>query len=292
MATSHYFSNFTAATINQQRLLEDLVTESIKIMGHDVWFIPRESFNGDDFLLGENAESKFERAYMIDVYLPNVSGYEGEGDFFSKFGLEVRDTSNFVVSRKTFERYVPPDIRSRPREGDLLFVPVLNKLVEIKFIEEELLFFSLGKRTPFIYEMRTEVFRASNELINTGVSEIDVLENANFYNARLSVTHMAGNTDFYIGEVIYQGANLVSSSAQAEVSEWDRANSYIYIINIKGVFQDSANVTGSGSHAIYNVTMADTMGDYVDFSLKDNKTIQTDANNLIDTTESNPFGNP
>jgi len=292
MATSHYFQNFTAASISQQRLLEDLVTESIKIMGHDVYFIPRESYNADDMLLGENAESKFERAYMLDVYLPNVSGYEGDGDFFSKFGLEIRDTSNFVLARKTFERYVPPNIRTRPREGDLVFVPLLNKLFEVKFIEEELMFYSLGKRNPFIYEMRCEVFRASNESINTGVSEIDDIENNNSYAVRLAVTYMAGNTNFHMGEVLYQGANLEFATAEAEVSVWDKPNSYINVINIKGIFQDSQNVTGSGSNAIYNVVAADTLGDYIDFGLNDNKTIQIDANTLIDSTESNPFGNP
>ena len=143
MATSVHFNNFSPAYTNEQRLMEDNIVESIKIMGHDCWYVPREGFNEVDSLFGENPQSKFERAFNVEMYLANVEGYEGDGDFFSKFGVEIRDTSNFIVSRKSFERYIPSNIAVRPREGDLIFVPTLQKLFEIKFIEEELMFFSL-----------------------------------------------------------------------------------------------------------------------------------------------------
>ena len=110
MATSVYFNNYSAATLNQQRLLEDLIVESVKIHGHDVFYLPRESWDADDTIFGENVNSKFERAYNIEMYLANVEGYEGDGDFFSKFGLEIRDTSNFIVTRRSFDRYVPPSV--------------------------------------------------------------------------------------------------------------------------------------------------------------------------------------
>ena len=128
MAVSHYFNNYSGVATNEQRLMEDVITESIKIMGHDVYYIPREGFNATDILFGENPQSKFERAYHMEMYLANVEGYEGDGDFFSKFGLEIRDTSNFVVSRLTFEKYVPSSLAIRPREGDLIFIPVMNKI--------------------------------------------------------------------------------------------------------------------------------------------------------------------
>ena len=110
MATSVYFNNFSGSTINEQRLLEDVVGESIKIMGHDVKYMPREAYDSADDILGESPNAKFSRAYTVEMYLANVEGYEGDGDFFSKFGLEIRDTSNFVVGRRAFEKYIPSTI--------------------------------------------------------------------------------------------------------------------------------------------------------------------------------------
>jgi hypothetical protein len=173
MGTNHYFNNFSPGVINEQRLLEDMIVESIQIMGHDCWYIPRDAYDTVDQILGESVNAKFTRAYAIESYIANVEGYEGDGDFFSKFGLDIRDTSNFIVSYRSFNRYIPSVITVRPREGDLIYVPLMRKLFEIKYVEEELLFFSLGKRHPYIYELRCEVFRYSNENIITGVEEVD-----------------------------------------------------------------------------------------------------------------------
>ena len=290
MATSVYFNNFSAATINEHRLMEDVVVESIKIMGHDVYYIPRDSYNSVDEIFGEYAQSKFTRAYQIESYLANVEGYEGDGDFFSKFGLEIRDTSNFVLSRRSFERFIPSTIASRPREGDLVFVPMLNKLFEIKFVEEDLMFFSLGKRTPYIYELRCELFRFSNEDLDTGVEEIDIIERNNSYTISLSLNNGSGN--YNIGEQIYQGANLTYATATAEVQNWFPSNTTIRLINIKGEFSTSANIVGVDSTTQYNVVSKDTAGSFTEFDYYDNKSSQTEGNNFIDLTETNPFGSP
>jgi hypothetical protein len=290
MATSVYFNNYSAATLNQQRLLEDLIVESVKIHGHDVFYLPRESWDEDDTIFGENVNSKFERAYNIEMYLANVEGYEGDGDFFSKFGLEIRDTSNFIVTRRSFDRYVPPSVCIRPREGDLIFVPVLQKIFEIKFVEEELLFFSLGKRNPYIYELRCELFRYSNENINTGIDEVDHVEHTLSYTIQLNLNNGSGN--YIIGERVYQGANLASSTASAEVKNWDPNTDKLLLMNIKGDFATGANVIGSSSNTRYNITVADNIGDFLDYDIYDNRQLQTEANNFIDFSENNPFGRP
>ncbi len=294
MATSHYFNNYSGVATNEQRMFEDVIVESIKIMGHNVWYVPREAFNTEDFILGENPQSKFNRAYMIEMYLSNVEGYEGDGDFFSKFGFEIRDTSNFVVSRRSFEKYVPTNMAIRPREGDLIFVPVLQKLFEIKFVEEELLFFSLGKKTPYIYELRCELFRYSNENINTGVEEIDDIQDAVAYTIELNLTTRAtgANIDYHIGETAYQGSNTAYATATAQVKDWDRANGKLYLINIVGDFAATSNVVGASSNAVYYLASKDDIGDFTDYDLYDNRTIQTEANTFIDLSEINPFGVP
>jgi hypothetical protein len=290
MATSVYFNNFSPASTNEQRLMEDNIVESIKIMGHDCWYVPREGFNEVDSLYGENPQSKFERAYNIEMYLANVEGYEGDGDFFSKFGVEIRDTSNFIVSRKSFERYVPSNIATRPREGDLVFVPALQKLFEIKFIEEELMFFSLGNRKPYIYEMRCELFRYSQESINTGVDDIDHVEHTLAYAIEIDVINGTGN--YHIEERVYQGANLAYSTASADVKDWDRTTKKLTLMNVKGSFSANANVIGVSSNTRYSLVTKDELGDYLDYDTYDNKILQTEGDAIITFDENNPFGDP
>ena len=270
------------------KLMEDLIVESIKIMGHDCWYILREGFNETDQIFGENIKSKFEKAYHMEMYLPNVEGYEGDGDFFSKFGLEIRDTSNFIVSRRSFERYVPKANAIRPREGDLIFVPVLQKLFEIKFVEEEIMFFSLGNRNPYIYELRCEMFRYSQEKINTGVEDIDHVEHTLSYAVEL--IYNTGSGSFRIGEMVYQGANLDYSTASAEVRDIDIPTKTLKVINIKGQWDSANSIIGETSNAIYTMASVDDMGDYLDYDTYDNRQLQTEANVIIDTTETNPFG--
>lgn len=258
--------------------------------GHNIYYLPRESYDQMDEIYGEDAASKFSKAYVIEMYIANVEGYEGDGDFFSKFGLEIRDTSNFVVSRRSFERYVPSTLAVRPREGDLIFVPVLNKIFEIKFVEEELMFFSVGKRNPYLYELRCEAFRYSNEDINTGVEDVDIIENLTSYSQEIVLGTGTGN--FFIGETVYQGANLASSSASAKVVDWNPQTKKILVINIKGVFSGNTSVTGETSNVTYGATDTDTLGDYSTVDQYENRTLQNEANNTIILIEKNPIGLP
>lgn len=291
MATSVYFQNFSAATINEQRLMEDVIVESIQIMGHNVKYLPREAYDSADDVMGESPQAKFGRAYTLEMYLANVEGYEGDGDFFSKFGIEIRDTSNFVLSRRTFEKYIPSTIATRPREGDLIFVPLLGKIFEIKFVEEELMFFALGKRSPYIYELRCEVFRYSQEDFETGDKEIDDIEHLIAYTVELSLGN--GSGDFQSDELVYQGSNSTTgATATAEVKEWDPITKKLEIINIKGAFNNTIAVKGVSSNANYIVTSYDDLADLISNDDSDNRIIQTEANNFIDLSEINPFGTP
>jgi len=290
MPVSHYFNNYSPAVINEQRLLEDVIVESIKIMGHDVYYIPRDSYNGIDEIWGESINAKFTRAYVIEAYIANVEGYEGDGDFFSKFGLDIRDTSNFVISYRSFHRYIPSNITPRPKEGDLIFVPVMRKLFEIKFVEEELLFFSLGRRNPYIYELRCDLFRYSSESLDTGVEEIDVIEKDNSY--VISIDVPAGSETFYTDELVYQGANLDFATAKATVKTFDPVTRKLELYNIIGTFAANTTIRGVTSNTAYTATATDDSGDYTYYDLSDNKPIQTDADVITNRTEINPLGMP
>lgn len=269
-------------------LYEDLLNESIRIMGHDVYYLPREDWNDADTLFGENVHSRFERAYQMEMYLANVEGWEGDGDFFSKFGLEIRDTSNFVVTKRTFERYVPTTITARPREGDLLYIPVMRKIFEIKFVEEDLMFFTKGNKLPYLYELRAEAFRYANEKIDTGVDVIDEIDSLSSYTLELPVT---GSGDYNIGEVVYQGSNLAFSTASAKISNWEPANNKVYLFDIKGNFATSGQLVGTSSGTTRIVGSYDALQDNVYYDLFDNKLIETEANNFI-VIQQNPFGTP
>ena len=115
MATNHYFNNYAAQ--NEQRLLEDLIVESIKIMGFDAYYIPIFNPEDRDILYGEDPLKRFQTAYPIEMYLSTVFQYEGDRDFFSKFGLEIRNEVSVILSKRSFTERIPNGI-IRPREGD------------------------------------------------------------------------------------------------------------------------------------------------------------------------------
>ena len=141
MATNFYFqTGNTSGTTNEQRLLEDLIIESIKIYGHDVYYLPRVSVKQDN-ILGEDVLSQFDNAYPVEMYLTNIQGWEGNGELFTKFGIQVTDQATFVVSKRRWEDVVgshPAELLqlpSRPAEGDLIYLPKTNSMFEIKFVQ-------------------------------------------------------------------------------------------------------------------------------------------------------------
>ena len=175
MATNHYFqSGLSIGRRSEQNLHEDLIIECLKIYGLDVYYVPRKKFN-EDLILGEDTLNTFEHAYPIEMYLENVYGYEGEGDLLSKFGVEIRDTANFIVSRKrwleTVGRSGNTVLELRPAEGDLLFFPLTKALFEIRKVEGQSPFYQIGKL--FTFKMECELYQYSNERIDTGIDEID-----------------------------------------------------------------------------------------------------------------------
>jgi len=297
MAVNRYINNYPSQEriTNEYLVMEDIIVESIQMMGHNIYYVPRESFDEGDMVFGEYSKSAFNKAYLIEAYLSNVTGHEGQGDFFSKFGLEIRDTDTFVLSRRSFLNILPGSIRMRPREGDLLYVPVLHKMYEIKFVEQELMFHSLGKRLPFVYELRCEAFRSSNEPMNTGVQEIDQVAAENNYTMELRVSTGSIPTDFIMGETVFQSSNdniNGTVTAQAVVKEWFAANNSLLIYNIIGEFTNTSNLLGATSAANWHTINVDGMTDYSYYDLTDNMSVNTDAGVILDLSETNPFGTP
>lgn len=168
---------FTQGTKNEQWLLEDLIIESLKIYGQDVYYIPRTLVN-KDIVLGEDVLSTFDSAYEIEMYFEDVDDFQGQGTFLQKFGIEIEKSATLVVARRRWEqmigRFDIGRISTRPAEGDLIYFPLTKKLFEIRFVEHEDPFYQIGKL--FVYKLRIETFQYASERINTGITEIDTIE--------------------------------------------------------------------------------------------------------------------
>lgn len=203
MATNPYFNQKYPG---EQVLLESMVMEHIRMFGQDMIYVPREMIQ-EDRLFGEGKWYKFDDAYPIEMYIESVNGFEGAGDLVSKFGLQVKDRITLIMAQKRFAEEITAkrtDIR-RPREGDIVFMPLSNSLFEINFVEHEVPFYVHGKN--YSYKLTCELFNYDHSKMNTGVSEIDILETERHSSARLlSLTKITGITvyGFYEGETVNQ----------------------------------------------------------------------------------------
>lgn len=170
MATNVFFNNYS--NFNEQQLIDDLVIESIRMYGVDVIYIKR-SFGAIDRVFNEDDLPLYDETFEFEAYVKNVDGFEGEGDFLSKFGLQIRDTVTFTVANRTFERFVTREVTDlvRPREGDLIYFPLSEKMYEIKFVEHEGIFYQTG--TLQTYDMRAELIEYSGQRFQTGREPID-----------------------------------------------------------------------------------------------------------------------
>jgi hypothetical protein len=174
MAINPFFKDYSG----EQNLVEDLTIEIIKTMGRDMIYIPRNPTVQDE-LYGEQKGSYFKDGVSIEMYIDSISGFEGQGDVATKFGIEVRDNVTLTLSKKRFIQEVQNKFPSitRPREGDLVFFPLARALFEINFVEHENPFYQHGKL--YSYKLTCELFSYSNEEMQTGNTDIDSVENDN-----------------------------------------------------------------------------------------------------------------
>jgi hypothetical protein len=246
MATNFYFqAGDTSGTTNEQRLVEDLIIESLKIYGHDIYYMPRSLINRDT-IFDEDDLSEFTQAYPVEMYLENVDGFGGDGELFQRFGLEVRDQATFVLSRRRWQQLVESSegtytTEDRPAEGDLLYFPKTRSLFEIKFVEFQDPFYQLGK--VYVFRLQCELFEYSSEYIDTGLAGIDQLEDDN------------------------------------------TVDQLLFELNLEGSSTDVLKLESGGSliKEDYSIKPA-VQGDNADFNT------EQIASNILDFTESNPFG--
>ena len=172
MATNFFFNNFQAS--QEQLLLENLVIESIKIYGHDVYYIPRKLNNYDE-VYGADDVSSYETAYPIEMYIKSIDGFSGDGEFLSKFGVEIRNQIVFSVARRIFSEEISQfTAQVRPNEGDIIWFPLNQRLFVIRYVNKYEMFYQLGALQT--WEMTCEVFEYAGEKFSTGIFEIDEIQ--------------------------------------------------------------------------------------------------------------------
>jgi len=292
MATSHYFSNYSNK--GEQRLIEDIIVESIKIMGTDCFYLPNDNGQARDLLYGEDPVRKFESAFPIEIYPSNATEYGGEKEFFSKFGLEIKNQVSVIMSKRAFSERVPQNTYTRPREGDLIYVPFLNgtgELYEIKFTNQTKDFFMLGRQVPYFYELDLEKFRYSQEAIQTGNDDIDSVVTDSAYTINL---YMSGtnNINYTFKEVVFQTPDYTQANATAValVQTWTPSLGLLTVTNIAGEFNLNQLVIGSSSNAQSTLVSFDPLENPARKEVYDNQYINIQGTDITNTSEINPFG--
>lgn len=302
MATNFYFNNFpsrlgdVSAVTPEQLLVENLVIEALQIYGMDAYYLPRITRDEVDYLFGEDTLKEYRNAYPLEMYLENFTGMEGESDFISKFGLEIKSEITLLVSRLRFRYNV--NGYTRPREGDLVYIPMVTGLFEITHVEHEkdqAMFYTLGRGrggNVYVYGLRLKQYVFSSEIIQTGIAEID--NNIRDYYPRTRISLSAGGTGSFLNdEVVYQGPNIFLATSQARVFDFV-PNSHIDIYRTQGSFISTTNVKGSTSNASWGITLvsdAATQNNAFD-DIIDNARIEAASDGIIDFSETNPFGEP
>ena len=287
MATNQYFNHHGTNT-PEQRLIESLTIESIKTYGIDVYYLPR-TLNDEDTLMGDDNTSSYNSAHTIEMYIKSVDGFEGEGDFISKFGLQIKDQITFTVAIRRFrELGLTSDGRAdMPHEGDLIYFPTTSALFQILFVEDEAIFYQTGALQT--YDMLCEMFIYSDQSLNTGIEVIDAIERSHSYS--IDFTMDTGSGNYTVGEQVYQGTSLAAATVKGEVASWNATDKLLNLINMTGNFSGTVNIIGDDSSASYSISSFDAQASAANTAATStNVEIEAAADAIIDFTEGNPFG--
>ena len=287
MPTSPYFPTYHQGHSGEQTLVQNLVDEQIKLFGSDIYYLPKTAIK--DGTLDEVRYTKFQDQFQIEMFLVNVMGFGDNAEFVSKFGLRITDEIIFRVSTKRWDEEVAEhsmsaklEVPSRPNEGDLLYYPLTEDLYEIKYVGKEEPFFQFGKIQ--FYALTAELYEVGSDDLATGVAEIDAIEE--LFDTAIALTMGVGGTgDFVVGETVTGG----TTSTTAEVKSWDSSTRILQVINRTGTFASNESLTGNNSGAVWVVSTFDTLQD-TNSEYDQNRQIEDTADNIVDWTEGNPFG--
>lgn len=287
MATSPYISQKSRS---EQSLYEDLVIESLKFYGQDVYYIPREIVNKDPIFL-DDVPSRFTDAYKVEMYIENIEGFEGEGDLFTKFGIELRDQATFVVARRRWKQLIGnylDEKKFRPREGDVIYLPLSESMFQVMKVETETPFYQLSNLPTF--RLQCELFEYSDEDFDTGIDTVNAVEYEGSF--QYALTMDSASTGYEIGEIIVQSFN--GYDMQGEVTRWSDSDKILQLAHVgatDGKFHTlttTAQLIGQESGAVATPTLVQELQE---IQLETQNVIFDDfEGDFLDFSESNPFG--
>ena len=286
MSTNVFFSR---GTPNEQHHYEDLAIEAIQIYGHDVFYIPRTLVNKDE-LFGEDDLSRFDDAYGIEMWMETQEGYEGERELISRFGLEIRDETTFVVARRRWDDVVSSDanliVNTRPDEGDLIYMPTVKRLFEISFVDHDDPFYQIDNLP--VYKLYCRTFEYSSEILDTGIDAIDDIETKRstaFQDYELSGEQ--GSSTTYNQEIGLEcGTMYATGPGMVELEDGlgqligENETGFTSILTEDSDSYYSFFIIQEA----FSITTQDTQSD--------NEFLETQATEILDFTELNPFGDP
>ena len=257
MPVNHYFqAGKGIGNHAEKRLHEDLIVEGLKIYGQDVYYLPRTLVNRD-LILGEDMLSKFSSALLLEAYMETTEGFAGEQEIINKFGLEIREDTTFMISKRRFNQAVDEKAtlvkEGRPNEGDIIYMPLMNSFFEIQFVEDQEPFFQLGQLP--VYKLRCTRFEYSSERLDTGVSEIDAAED------KYSLDQLAHQMSLENED----GALLLEADGA------DSSSNYLLL-------------------ETYNIQTQSPYADNNDLDSQAGFDTSSTADDILDFTERNPFG--
>ena len=257
MPVNHYFQGGNGIGSNaEKRLYENLIIEGLKIYGQDVYYLPRTLVNRD-LILGEDVASKFNAAYLAEMYMETTEGFAGQQEIINKFGLEIREDTTFMVSKRRWLDLVDDPatliVSGRPNEGDIIYMPLMNSFFEIQFVEDQEPFFQLGQLP--VYKLRCTRFEYSSERLDTGVSEIDAAED------KYSLDQLAHQMSLENED----GALLLEADGS------DSSSNYLLM-------------------ETYNIQSQSPYADNNDLDTAAGFDTSSTADDILDFTERNPFG--
>jgi len=287
---------FTDKVRSEQHLYEDIVIESLKIYGQDVYYLPRDLV-GEDKIFGDDVPSRFNSSHKIEMYIENIEGFEGEGDLFTRFGVEIRDEATFVVSRRRWTQQVgrmDNEITSvRPLEGDLIYLPMSNKLFQINHVEHEQPFYQLSNLP--VFKLRAQLFEYNDEDLDTNIDAIDKIERDNAYTYILT---LGEDGVIELGTVVTQ---TLSSGVKitGEVSKYSDSDRKLHLIHV-GADDGKFHTFVSGNTILYDSAGGDRTRTVSAVIGEENKISSNEQNiefgsiggGFLDFTENNPFGDP
>ena len=287
MATNPYFKQ---GVRSEQTVYEDIIIEALKMYGQDVYYLPREIVNKDNIFL-DDVPSRFGNAYKVEMYIENTEAFDGEGDLFTKFGIELRDQANFIVSRRRWKSLVGNRLAEnnfRPREGDLIYLTLSESLFEIRKVETETPFYQLSNLPTF--KMQCELFEYNDEDLDTGIDTIDGVEEEAAFQYQLTLD--SAGSGYVVGETVKQVFS--DHDMKGEVTAFTRDTKKVKIAHAGATdgkfhtFATGVQLVGVTSGSVATPTLVQELQEIQQDA--QNKIFDDFESDFLDFSESNPFG--